>query len=275
MTILDAITAHLGNLKRAGKAPNTISNYRADLMKAARVLGSNGVTEASGITVALVAEVVASWSALSSAARQRHAVSFRGFLAFLWKKGLVTEEAYQAVPLVPVTRLRETVPSQVVVRRVVESAALGSRARALLEVLALGIYPQEAADALFSDFDADNGALTVGTGKTRRTVSMPAASWAGLKTYIETERQQMVMPGSAHLFLGYRGKGLSRQEVWRAVRTASKQTGIQANTHIFRAARVAAMLAAQVPPAQVAKEMGHGCTQALGRYKNAVIVEAA
>jgi integrase/recombinase XerD len=117
------------------------------------------------------------------------------------------------------------------------AVALHRRNRALLEVLyAGGLRASEVVDARLEDLKIDLGYLLVrGKGDKERIVPLGQPSLQTLREYLAEARGTLCMShDSAYLFVGRRGRRLTRQRVWQFVSAASTVTGRHASPHVLR-----------------------------------------
>lgn len=276
MTIHEAVDAYILQMRKDGKASSTQYDCRLDLRRSARFLEGLGITTPQAITPEAVDQLVKSWGKAAPRSRSRYSVSMRGFLSYLFRQGAVDKEAYKAVPPVTINPVAYSVPAQVDLRRLIETAPAGSRERALMELLALGINPAECCVLKLADYDQAEGALMVGVGTRRRRVELPTTAWATLTAYIEGERTKRVTPASeGAMFLNLYGRAISRMVPWNTLRYACEQTGMAVTARMLRAARVASMLKNNMDPGDVAKAVGLTCVDSALRYKTAVTEEGA
>lgn len=118
-----------------------------------------------------------------------------------------------------------------------EAEALASRDRAMLEVFYAGaLRVSEMIGIRLEDLKLDLGYVLVrGKGDKERIVPLGAPAQQVLRDYIANARP-IFLPGktSALLFLGRRGRRLTRQRVWQMVSAASEITARHASPHMLR-----------------------------------------
>jgi integrase/recombinase XerD len=116
-------------------------------------------------------------------------------------------------------------------------AALAARDRAMLEMGYAGaLRVSELVGVGLEDVKLEQGYVLVrGKGDKERIVPLGRAALQGLQSYLAGPR--MVLAGgrlSPLLFLGRRGRRLTRQRVWQMVRAASQASGRAASPHMLR-----------------------------------------
>ncbi|HYG98579.1 MAG TPA: tyrosine recombinase [Terriglobales bacterium] len=118
-----------------------------------------------------------------------------------------------------------------------ESEAIASRNRAMLEVFYAGaLRVSEVISIRLEDLKLDLGYVLVrGKGDKERIVPLGAPAQQVLRDYIANARP-ILLAGktSALLFLGRRGRRLTRQRVWQMVSAASEITARHASPHMLR-----------------------------------------
>ena len=118
-----------------------------------------------------------------------------------------------------------------------ESHALALRDRAMLEVFYAGaLRVSEITGVRMEDAKLDLGYMMVrGKGDKERIVPMGKSALAAVNTYLQSGREVLCAgKASPLLFLGRRGRKLSRQRVWQMVSAASQSSGRHASPHMLR-----------------------------------------
>ena len=117
------------------------------------------------------------------------------------------------------------------------SQALALRDRAMIELLyAGGVRVSEVADLRLEDLKLDMGYILVrGKGHKERIVPIGAPAQKILQQYLNNSREAIANKKSlALLFVGARGRRLTRQRVWQLVGKASIASGRHASPHMLR-----------------------------------------
>ena len=241
-TQVDEYLDHLSTEK--GLSRNSVDAYAIDLrrflvsMRARERRAASDVERAD--LVCFLEQLETEGLAPSSRARTLSAV--RGFFKHLVREGEIT--ASPVLDLRPGRRSRP-MPKVLSVDEVVallgaaaSDDVLASRDRAMLELIyGCGLRVSEAVDLTASGLHLDQGYLTViGKGSKERAVPIGSKATIALKEYMATDRLLLDPSGRARaLFLGLRGKRLTRQGFWKRLRTLSSRAGLaDLSPHVLR-----------------------------------------
>ncbi|WP_139417366.1 site-specific tyrosine recombinase XerD [Agromyces laixinhei] len=221
-----------------GLAPNTTSSYRRDLGIYTDWLEAEGIGEPSAATEQDLSAFVRFLGAdripplaTSSIARVLSAV--RGLHRFLAEEGLVAEDVSRLLrpPKLPM-RLPKAIPVDDIEALI--AAAGGDeptdlRDTALLEVLyATGARVSEAVSLNVDDLVDQEVVRLFGKGGKQRIVPLGSYARRAVDAYLVRARPLLSARGTATpaLFLGVRGKRMSRQAAWEAIRDAAEIAGL-------------------------------------------------
>lgn len=234
---MEPVAEFLGALQtERGASHNTLLAYRRDLADFAAFLGGRrravadvSLTDLTDYLAALRRRGLGA----RSAARRLSAV--RGLYRFLAAAGEVRADPTENIESPrPPRRLPRTLA-------VADVAALieapdtsrpdGLRDRALLELLyASGMRASEALALRIEDINLSAGyVICTGKGSRQRLVPVGAQALHWVRLYLKTVRQAFVRrtdPGT--VFLGRRGRPLSRQALWGIIKRAACRTGLRA-----------------------------------------------
>ncbi len=118
-----------------------------------------------------------------------------------------------------------------------EAGAIASRDRAMLEMFYAGaLRVSEIVGVALEDLKLDQGYVLVrGKGDKERIVPLGRAALEALRQYMGEARAVLAAGKSSPLlFLGRRGRKLTRQRVWQMVRRSSQASGRPASPHMLR-----------------------------------------
>jgi integrase/recombinase XerD len=167
----------------------------------------------------------------------RRLAALRGLYAHLLREGAVSdnptehlEQPRRARPL-PRTLSREAVVALLEAPDV--ATLLGLRDRALLELLyACGLRATEALALRIADINRRAGYVQCsGKGRKERLVPVGAEALAWIERYLTDSRPRLAAarraPSSPLLFVGPRGRPLTRQSLWQIVLRAARRAGLR------------------------------------------------
>jgi integrase/recombinase XerD len=232
----EAIDAHLDRLAtERGLARHTLAAYARDLAAFARHLLRRAVRDAGAITATEVRAHLVELSdrGLSARSQARALAAIRGFLRFLVLRGVLRDDpAAQLRVRRPPGRLPQTLGTGEVGALLAQAAdddPRGLRDRALLELLyACGLRVSEAVGLRGAQLNLQAGFVTVlGKGSKERVVPLGRPARAALEEYLARDRPRLLRGRpSPFVFLGPRGRPLSRQAVWKLVRRRALAAGL-------------------------------------------------
>ncbi len=109
----------------------------------------------------------------------------------------------------------------------------GLRDRALLSMMyAAGLRVSEVASLCLGDVDRRKGSVTtVGKGEKRRIVPIGTLTLDHLTEYLDARESHPAQSTSVVLFSGPKGRALTRQGIWRIVKSYSYAAGLPVDLH--------------------------------------------
>jgi integrase/recombinase XerD len=246
----EAIDAYVEYLRvERGLADATLRAYRADLADFADARGSRleWADSTGAATRYLAARARRGRKAdpgLAPSSLRRRAASIRGFYRFAFADGLIDRDVAEDLDLPRQTRrLPETLTVDEV-GALLEAAGGDDpdepdhdrrlQERTLLELLyAGGLRVSEALGLDREDLSADGGWVRViGKGNRERVVPVGEVALAWLDRWLTGPRSIRLEHDSGPrtrggpVFLGERGRRLSRQQAWAAVKSAARDAGL-------------------------------------------------
>jgi len=286
--------AHL-ELER-GLSRNTLEAYRCDLAQLGAFLERRGVgplqathDDLAAFIDSLADGVGASGRELASAALQRRPApaTLRRKLACLrsFYRHLRREQLLVADPTarlraprqglrLPNVLSREEVFALLAAVRGSSPAAL--RDRALLETMyACGLRASEVTGLLLGDLDLEGGVLRArGKGSKERLVPFGSKAAEALAAYLRRGRPRLVgMADEQHLFVNLRGRGLSRQGLYKIVQRHARAVGLEGrmSPHTLRHSFATHLLSGGCDLRSLQEMLGHadiGTTQIYTHLSN-------
>jgi integrase/recombinase XerD len=224
-----------------GLSRNTVTSYRRDLGIYADWLAARGLDGPGAVTEQDLADFVRFLGAerrpplaTSSIARVLSAV--RGLHRFLADEGIIDADVSRELrpPKLPM-RLPKAIPVEDVASLI--AAAGGEevhelRDAALLELLyATGARVSEAVSLNVDDLVDDEVVRLFGKGGKQRVVPLGSYARRAVDAYLVRARPTLSVRGPATpaLFLGLRGRRMSRQAAWDVIHRAAERAGLAAS----------------------------------------------
>lgn len=255
-----------------GLARNSLASYRRDLAIYEGWLEQSGTGGPERVTETHLAEFVRYLGAereprlaASSIARVLSAV--RGLHRFLAEEGRTPADPAKDLrpPKLPM-RLPKAIPVEQVAA-LIEAAGVGDdvtalRDTALLELLyATGARVSEATALNVDDLVDEEVIRLFGKGGKQRIVPVGSYARRALDAYLVRSRPVLSARGSATpaLFLGVRGRRMSRQAVWQVLQDAAERAGVAASVspHTLRHSFATHLLAGGADVRVVQELLGH------------------
>jgi len=218
-----------------GLSRNTLEAYARDLQGYGTFLTEQGISK---VEESAADQIISYFKrlrikGLSARSTARVLSTLKGFYKFLLQE--------QAIPGNPLRRLRSPkirprLPSVLtsaevenLLRQPNPALPLGNRDRAMLELLyATGLRVSELVHLSVNDVNLAVGYVRAkGKGAKERLVPIGATACQALKMYLEGPRRICSLKStSATLFLGRKGRGISRQGFWKVFRKHARAAGI-------------------------------------------------
>jgi len=233
-----SLNAFLAYLRaECGLADNTVAAYRRDISRFLKFLGGDDPTKVDTPRVERFLQSEKKRGlAVSSIARALIAV--RMFYRFLAGEGLASESAAATIETPRIWRRLPNFLTVPEVNKLLDAprgrSPLAVRDRAILEVFyAAGARVAEVVAVKIDDLKLDLGlVLLFGKGSRERVVPLGRPAVDAVKDYLISARPRLAKPDTGDtLFLGRRGKKLSRMHIWRLVRRYAALAGIRKNVH--------------------------------------------
>ncbi|HSV75055.1 MAG TPA: site-specific tyrosine recombinase/integron integrase [Chthonomonadales bacterium] len=259
---IDAFLAHLSSER--GLSANTLNAYGRDLRLFASFVGQDRSAEAmtGGDVARFTTHMMRAGSSEATIARRLSAV--RMFARFLCSEGLLDEEFTEKVPARRAPVRLPVALSQSRVRRLLSAVGVsgdrGLRDRAMLEMLyATGMRVSELVGLRVTDLDAQRREVRCrGKGGKERVVPVGEVALGWVAAYL-ADRAGRCCRASPWLFAGGADRPVSRQTVWRLVRTAaaSADVGTRVTPHTLRHTFATHLLAGGANLRAIQELLGH------------------
>ncbi|MDD4294926.1 MAG: site-specific tyrosine recombinase XerD [Candidatus Omnitrophica bacterium] len=218
-----------------GLSTNSILAYSRDLRKYVDYLKTNKITDFKNITRKDVTNFLFSLREKCAPISICRVVStLKNFHKFLLREKIVLTDP---ADLLITPKVDKKIPdflnfSEVmsVLRAPDAKKSQGIRDRAILEILyATGLRVSELVSLRFSDIDMDVGFMKCkGKGSKERIVPVGQAARQYLDKYLNFARPKLLGSKlSAHLFLAQGGRNLTRQSIWKMIKSNVAKCGIK------------------------------------------------
>ena len=225
----------------------TINAYEGDLTRFLGWARSNGRVGVRGVRRQHILDFQAHRAddqAVSARTRARELSSIRSFYRHLVETGVVEDNPAQLVDSVKLPFKLPRVLREDEVAHLVESpspdTSEGLRDRAILEFMyATGVRVSELCNLSLTNLRIPERSVTVdGKGGKQRVVPLTHSACDSLDSYLKQARGALLRSATrvhpearTRVFVSRRGKGLTRQAVWKLIRKYSLQVGLSADVH--------------------------------------------
>ena len=219
-----------------GLAENTLAAYRRDLSQTETWLADRSrtlVTASTGDLFEYMSERFQAGAAARSAARWLSAV--RGFYRFMLFTQALTEDPSEALSHPKLGRPLPASLSPAEVEALLAapdtSTATGLRDRSMLELLyACGLRITELVTLELVNVNRRQGVVRVlGKGSKERLVPTGEMALHWLERFLQDARAELLPGGGSILYPSSRGRAMTRQTFWYAVKRHARQAGITKN----------------------------------------------
>ena len=238
---IDAYLDHLRVERALG--PLTIEAYAGDLARFVTLLESVGSSVQSADTGCMHAVLVElGTNGLSARSQARFLSSLRGFYRYLIQERLLEKSPLDLVDAPRLSRKLPSLLTQPEIDRLLEAPNLtaprGIRDSAMLHTMyAAGLRVSEVVDLQLGDVDLRAGHVAAfGKGRKRRLVPIGEPAREAIAAYVGQVRGRWAKPNEACLFVTQRGRGMTRQGFWKALKIYGRSAGISKNLtpHMLR-----------------------------------------
>lgn len=221
-----------------GASKNTVSNYRRDVNRYVAWLAEAGIDDLAQVQRTHVENyLIHLRETLAQSSASRALIVARGLHKFALAEGLIdTDVAADVSPPKRAQPLPETLSvdevSSLLAAIPTDAAAtpIDVRDRALLEMLyGTGARISEVIKLSVDDITEDGPSsvrdilLLSGKGNKQRVVPMGSLAVKAVEDYLVRARPVLATGSSHALFLNTRGKALSRQSAWAAIKSAAQR----------------------------------------------------
>lgn len=231
---IDEFTDYLRNVKKTSE--NTLISYKRDLLRMAEFMGENGISEASDITVDKLSAYAASLREEHFAASSitRHYTSIKTFFRYLVENGNINDNPSETLKAPRIEksepRILSTVEIEELFSQKFKDDAKGKRDKAILELLyATGLKSSEITDLRLENIDLSISCLRLGDENSSRLIPYGRKAKEALSDYLTGARNELLGENTDDdtVFLNCSGTHMSRQGLWKLIKTYVKKAGIK------------------------------------------------
>nr|WP_244359654.1 site-specific tyrosine recombinase XerD [Dolosigranulum pigrum] len=237
----EALAEYIIYLKiERGLSANTVTSYKRDIEKYLTFLMEKKITQLDEVSRFEILDFLQTLRQSGAADNSiiRMVSSLRKFHQYLKRESIVSDDPMQ---LIDTPKKASTLPKAIspqAIEQLLEApdttTPLGVRDRTILELMyATGLRISELVNLKLSDMHLTMGFIqTMGKGEKERIIPLGEIASQWLDHYLDGARvylQDQSAETSEYVFLNSRGKGLSRQGVWKKVKQLALEAGIDQN----------------------------------------------
>lgn len=237
----EALAEYIIYLKiERGLSANTVISYKRDIEKYLTFLTEKKITQLDEVSRFEILDFLQTLRQSGAADNSiiRMVSSLRKFHQYLKRESIVSDDPMQ---LIDTPKKASTLPKAIspqAVEQLLEApdttTPLGVRDRTILELMyATGLRISELVNLKLSDMHLTMGFIqTMGKGEKERIIPLGEIASQWLDHYLDGARvylQDQSAETSEYVFLNSRGKGLSRQGIWKKVKQLALEAGIDQN----------------------------------------------
>ena len=236
---IDEFIEYLKNVKKT--SDNTADNYRRDLLRMAAYVKERGISDVGSITEDVVLDYTASLKEEHFAASSitRHNTSIKSFFRYLLESGYTKDNPAENIKSPKVEKKKTRVLSAVEIDSLLSqdfgAEAKGLRDRAILELMySTGLKTSEVIGLKLVNIDIALGCVRVKAGNdSSRDRLIPYGNKArdAIDKYL-VDGRNVLLEGKfddGTLFPSCNGEKMSRQGLWKLIKTYVKKAGIRAD----------------------------------------------
>lgn len=259
--INDFIT-YLKDVKHASN--NTLQAYQNDLKKLSIYFDKQSINTVSKITETSLNSYVLTLEkeGLSPATVTRNIAAIKAFILYLIKRQLILGDPAERIKPPKINKKSPQVIDVSLVDKLIsqpdKNTRKGIRDRAILELLyATGVKVSEMISIKLSDINLTGRFLTCGERR-ERNIPFGKSAKAALQEYMNIRSQSFDKYNSEILFLNTNGESLSRQGLWKILKTYARKAGLEdINPNTIRHSFAAHMIDNGADLSSVQEFLGH------------------
>ncbi len=273
---INAFIIYLHNIRKT--SGNTEMSYRRDLVKVKKYMEEQGISDVKKITSTNLNSYILylEKNKFSAATISRNIASLKAFYHYMFKEGMVNEDAAEALHAPKIEKKLPEILSTEEVVRLLEQPSGDSpkeiRDKAMLELLyATGIRVTELINLKLRDVNLQMGYLMCRDGGKERVIPFGTEAKGALVRYLGGTRAAMVSDAeSEYLFVNCSGQPMSRQGFWKLIKFYAKKAGIEEDItpHTLRHSFAAHLVENGADLRSVQEMLGHSDISTTQIYAN-------
>lgn len=273
---INAFIVYLHNIRKT--SGNTEMSYRRDLVKVKKYMEEQGISDVKKITSTNLNSYILylEKNKFSAATISRNIASLKAFYHYMFKEGMVNEDAAEALHAPKIEKKLPEILSTEEVVRLLEQPSGDSpkeiRDKAMLELLyATGIRVTELITLKLRDVNLQMGYLMCRDAGKERVIPFGTEAKSALVRYLGGTRAAMVSDEeSEYLFVNCSGQPMSRQGFWKLIKFYAKKAGIEEDItpHTLRHSFAAHLVENGADLRSVQEMLGHSDISTTQIYAN-------
>ncbi len=239
---IEEFAEYLSNVKNTSQ--NTIISYKRDLLRMYEYMKERRVLDERDVTDDKIRDYVAGLYEEQFAASSitRHLTSLKTFFTYLLENGNIAENPAEKLKAPKVDRAKPRILSSSEIDLLFGISfgddPKGIRDRAILELMfATGLKTSEIITLKMENFDLGLGCIRISQDKNSHERLVPYGKKAkeALNRYLVESRNELLSDkaDTGIVFLNYSGEPMSRQGLWKMIKTYVKKAGIKSDVTPF------------------------------------------
>ncbi len=242
----DQIDEYIDYLNKVKKtSSNTVVSYKRDLMRMAGYMADRGIIDAGDVTQDKIRDYVSSLMEESFAPSSitRHITSMKSFFRYMLENGNMEDNPAENLKSPKIekkeVRVLSTMEIEELLSQKFSEDAKGKRDKAILELMySTGLKTSEMVSLKLENIDLGLGCVRLPANKKNskdRLIPYGKKAKEALSEYLIKAREEMLQgeEDSDILFLNCNGTRMSRQGLWKLIKTYVKKSGVKSDITPF------------------------------------------
>lgn len=255
-----------------GLAKLTQEAYRSDLLQLKAYCEKNGYSFPPSSKEPILSFMASQSTLKKDTSRARSLMAMKGFFHYLYKEGILSSDLGSFFETPKVWQTLPHTMEYTEVERLLSmpdtSTLDGIRDRAILELL-YGTGMRVSELCMLQIYDVSDESVRVhGKGSKVRMVPLGREALLWIDRYLSQCRDQYKSVDSSHLFLGVKGKPISRIFLWKKIKEYASKAGLtgKISPHTFRHTYASHLLDSGADVRIIQELLGHAHISSTDRY---------